>query len=343
MTSQDSWSEIKKRLSQLHADSSLIPFYPFLDKLQVWVEAQVYPENIFNALIWLIQEMSVQVEHGLSIHDVLDQVISGGFTQPDWSPENVHQYQTNGHIFQFVFSNFRDEIEPHKPDPGIPVPIVLLVMNDSDIEDLVTEKTLFKQLQKVLNKNGITDWTQRYRDKPEAWQPFSGTDGAESITHLVAESLEQAGNKMHPFIPVFHDIRKLNDTGNRHYLRTLRQEGCIVIMDSISIRHPAIFEAFQQSMLDAYPKTSVVTIAPFHTMFEVVRSMTVVFRLRISDMEFVKRNRDYAEDFSACREICEKEEFQHWLADRLRIMYPEIVGPTGIRAYMHEGLTGVGQ
>ncbi len=96
----------------------------------------------------------------------------------------------------------------------------------------------------------------------------------------------------------------------------LRGGGCVVVVDSISMRHPALQHALQQSMLDAYPKTSVVNIAPFQSAFELVRKMRVFLRLQVSDLEFDKRRRYRFEEYGVCREIYERYEFEQWLSDR---------------------------
>ncbi|MEO1097973.1 MAG: hypothetical protein AAFX57_09475, partial [Bacteroidota bacterium] len=117
------------------------------------------------------------------------------------------------------------------------------------------------------------------------------------------------------FFPSFKDIRTINS--DRTLLKTLRQDGCIVAIDVVSLCHPKLFKAFQQSLLDAYPNTFVVSIAPTYSIFPLVRRMTTLIQLDISEMEFSKRRTDKHEEFGACKEIFEEGECQQWLRDRL--------------------------
>jgi hypothetical protein len=86
------------------------------------------------------------------------------------------------------------------------------------------------------------------------------------------------------------------------------------------MRHPSLQRAYQLAMLDAYPKTSVVTIAPVARAFEVARSLTIIFHLRLADLEFARRRIDRFEEYGACKEISDRQEFQQWLLDRVRKM-----------------------
>jgi hypothetical protein len=141
------------------------------------------------------------------------------------------------------------------------------------------------------------------------------------------------------FVPEFIDIRTINDEGSRHLLRKLRRDGCVIIMDSISMRHPTIYRGFHQSALDAYPSTSVVSIAPIHSAFEVLREMTLVIQIRASDMEFTKRRYDDDEDYGICEELCDEQRFKRWFMDRVKkLSGSKAATQTGIRPYMFNEL-----
>jgi len=293
--------------------------------------------------------MGIDVQRGRSIDDVVDQVVAGKYVQPGWDVHSV--FQANRDIIQVILGGFRDEIKLAEPVQSFPVPIVLLAMNAVEAQELasgaafcdypVELRTDFERLQALLSENGVADWQRRYRETPEAWQPFSSANNAENITHLVVQALDPIQRAERQFAPSFQDIRTLSDASNRRLLGGLRRNGCVVIMDCISMRHPAIQRAFQQSALDAYPSTSMVAIAPIHSMFEVMRQMTIMIRLCISDMEFAKRRGDLHEEFGACIEVCDRQELQHWLVDRVRKLYPsEVATQTGIRAFMYKDIAG---
>jgi len=195
----------------------------------------------------------------------------------------------------------------------------------------------FADLQAHLSGNGAADWIDRYRSTSQEWQPFSSTEGAETIEQLIGSTLSRITGYESRFVPEFIDIRTLNEERNRPILKELRQEGCVVVMDIISMRHPTINRDFYQSALDAYPNTSVVSIAPINSAFDVLREMSLIIQLRISDMEFAKRKRDDNEEYGICEELCEERQFSHWLTDRVKkLPVTKAVPKKGILSYMHK-------
>jgi hypothetical protein len=345
MSSEATWQRIEDKLSQLLEEDRYARFHPLVQKLKQWSSARSYPPQIFEGFIEIVSRMQDELDEGRSsIQDVLDQTLTGTFIQPDWDVNSV--FQTNGHIFQFVLGNFRKEIESEIATPNIHVPIVLLVMNAVEADDLMNGtlldaspdeiKTDFESLQSHLRGHGAADWIERYKTTPQEWQPFSGAEGAESIEELIIQTLRSITGYESAFVPLFIDIRTLNEERNRLALRELRQEGCVVIIDSISMRHPIIHREFYQSSLDAYPNTSVVSIAPMNSAFDVLREMNLIIQMRIADMEFTKRMYD-DEDYGTCEELCEERRFKHWLADRVKKLTRHQAAPQkSIRSYMHK-------
>lgn len=329
MSTDEAWKEIQSKLSQLLADQAFSTFHSFLEKLQQWSSAKQYTPEIYRGFVEIFQKMSLDVQAGNSIPDLLHQASTGGYVQPDWEVHSV--YQTNGHIFQFIFDKFRSELGSAQPKPA-EIPVVLLVMDAAEAEELATLTAFksypaklrnnFTRLKKRLDKE-VPDWQKRYQNLPELWQPFSSFGGATSIKQLVITALDiaqsihdQRHKQPVPFTPSFKDIRTINN--DRVSLKQLRRSGCVIIMDSISMCHPAILQAFQRSLLDAYADTFVVTFAPAYSMLEEVRKMTAAFQFCLADLEFSKRRHDHDEEYGTCKEIWEELEFQHWLKDRLR-------------------------
>src|SRR5262249_54966432 len=138
-----------------------------------------------------------------------------------------------------------------------------------------------------------------------------------TIGQLVTQVLDELNKDVGyqpPLAPEFQDIRTLHQ--NRHLLRRLRRDGCVAILDSISLRHPVLQRAFQQSVLDAYPTTSIVTIAPVEPAVAAARKLTVVLKLQFAELEFSKRRLDY-EDGRACEELSDAQRFEEWLLYRV--------------------------
>lgn len=328
MSSDEAWNDVQLKLSQLLGDKAFAHFHPFLEKLQQLSSAKSYPPEIFAGFIEIFQKMNVEVQAGRSVPDVLRQVITGGYIQPEWDVHNV--YQANGHVFQFVFNKFLDELGSSQPKP-IEVPIVLLVMDAAEVKELVSLSAFqgypaklrndFRRLKNRLDKE-VPGWEKRYQAAAELWQPFSSAHGEISIKQLVIKALDVA-KEIHEeryeqtasFSPSFRDIRTINN--DRAFLKRLRRDGCVIVMDIISMCHPVILRSFQQSLLDAYSDTFVMTFASTYSVLEEVRKMTAAFQFCLSDLEFAKRRSDHDEEYGACKEIWEELDFQHWLKDRL--------------------------
>jgi len=319
MSSDDIWNKINGELSRLLRDQSFTGFHPHLEKIQQWssVEPKIYPPDFFEFLLKLIIKMKADIQQGNTIEKLIEQARQGSYIQPEWDVNSV--YQANGDVFQFVFNTF-SELTPKAEDrKGIEIPVVLLAMKDIELQELISGKILsqysskvnddFIDLKDILDGDSTTiDWVNRYHANPELWQPFSASDNSPNIKDLIIQaidSLQESYEKI-SFFPSFKDIRTLN--ADRALLRTLRQDGCIVAIDVVSLCHPKLFKAFQQSLLDAYPSTFVVSIAPIYNVFPLVRQMTTLIQLNISEMEFSKRRTDKHEEFGACKEIFEEGE-----------------------------------
>jgi len=342
MSTDEAWKKVQSQLSQLLGDKAFSHFHSFLEKLQQLSSAKPYPPEIFAGFVEIVQKMNVEVNAGRSVPDILRQASTGGYIQPEWDVHSV--YQANGHVFQFVFGKFLDEMGASHSKP-IEVPIILLVMDAVEAEELASLSAFqnypaklrndFKRLKKRLNKE-IPDWQNRYQNTPELWQPFVKSHDEISIKLLVIQALDIAKDmngeikgKVVSFHPLFQDIRSIND--DRAFLKRLRRDGCVIIMDIISMCHPVILRSFQKSLLDAYSDTFVMTFAPTYSILEEVHKVTATFHVCLSELEFVKRRSDHDEDYGACQEIWKESDFQHWLKDRSGKTIDQRVAPRSKR------------
>ncbi len=222
MGSDKTVPEIQDKISTLLRNKELAVFYPLLEILHRHAIAipPPYPLDVFYGLIELIQHMAKDISGGRHVGDILNEAMSGNYIQPQWEVENV--FQAHGNIYQFILGQFRDEIEPSKPDPRIAVPVVLLVMTENEAKEL-TDGTAFKnypqelqvdfkRLQELLSSHGINDWPQRYKASPEAWQPFSSGETASNIQQMMEKALGLIKNIQKPLVPHFVYIRDLNES-----------------------------------------------------------------------------------------------------------------------------------
>jgi hypothetical protein len=307
------WQPVQDALGKLQGSADSAEFGPLLQKLQVQLNARLYAPEVFDAFIYLIRRMNSDVNNNLNtLRRLLDMTIEGRYVQ-EFEPVS-EVLQENNHIFKQLLSDFRETLPS---DPATPIHIVLVVMSRAE----AVEMTQFEPLQTLLQARG--NWTERYQEQPEDWHPFGAEGSASSIKQVVTKALGEVAVPGLSLVPVFEDIRTLSRPEQRHLLKKLRREGCVVVIDSISLYHPFLQRAFEQSALETYPQTSVVTISPTRNFAEFVREMTFVFKFKLQDMEFIKRAQE--EDEYTCDEILEDDDlrFQRWLRNRVKSMYSQ--------------------
>jgi len=323
----DVWRQIDEDLEQLHKDTTLLRFHPFIVEIKRWAatEPPVYDPDIFRTLMDLIRQMGKDVKQGKPVQAVLEQAASrsGAYNQPFWDVNNV--YQAHGNIFQIILNKWRDEIEPNR----IRLPIVLLVMIEKDAFELNSGVAFqgypnelredFKRLQQLLNQRGITNWIGNYdKQKSKEWRPFK--ESPESIEQLINRALLRIEDLQMPIEADFIDIHTLNESQNRHTLRQLRKEGCVVILDVISMQHPVIQHEFRHSLLDVFPTTIVARVAPVADALSIEQHMVVVIEKHI-EVEFYKRFHMDWDD--KCQEVTNPSELARWLKNQVPKLLPD--------------------
>ena len=227
------------------------------------------------------------------------------FIQEKWTVDQVTNAQN---IFNFILSPVKNGVE--EPEPSITIPVVLLVMNREEAEELDSNKIkvempkdyldAFKNL-KVLLK---ADWLDHYGKRPEEWRPFE--DSNKSIEDWMIDMFEEVRvreKQQKSIIPDFIDIRTLPT--DRKKLKALRANGCFVINDVISMWHPVIQHGYRASLLDAFPSTFVFRISPIDQALQDSQPL-IAFTEKYSDLEFFKRTADFD---LGCRNFLESQEF----------------------------------
>jgi hypothetical protein len=207
---------------------------------------------------------------------------------------------------------------------GCEINIVLLVMNQSEAEKLDSENVFsdyntelrrnFQILKQTLANNGVIDWVNHYQSTSEQWQPFNQDIPQKNITQLIEEVIEYIRPRP-KIVSKFIDIRELNQYNHSSFklLQQLRHEGCIIIMDVISMQHPEMQHLFKSTALDAFPNTLVLMVAPIYSVFDIVTSIKGVIEQRI-DIEFYRR---LELNDSKCMKISDKTIFRNWLIGKV--------------------------
>jgi len=210
--------------------------------------------------------------------------------------------------------------------PTLAVPVVLAVMNTELLEELHSGAAFaagpselesdFRALEQVLEQEGCGDLAGRYGTRGADWRPF-GPQGPtiEKVVNEIFVWVNGHGKYTRRVDPWMLDLRDALD--DRSTLLTLRK-GCIVVLDTISMRHPSVQRWFHRSMLDAYPSTAVLAVAPIARVHEVSRDLSVFIQLPVGDLEFAKRLFDLNEVAGICKESAKLEEIEQWLVTRVR-------------------------
>lgn len=318
---------------------------------EIWDSIQLSPEIIeLKQSIQDAKRKAITLGVPLEVHEMLTSLISGInggamnsdldapadilYNQENWTTETVNQA---GSIFQVYIGAEFSKVQLQSRQ--IELPIVLVVMNQKEAEELASAQAcrfspeqLQVDSQAIEEITGAENWQQRYSGAASQWRPVVDPSyESMTIKQLVEQALQdlQTQEQYEGILsPRFVDIHEVNYPENRSLLRKLRSEGCIVIMDSISIRHPVIQQALQLSLIDSSPRTSIITIAK-EDLLNTLLNMSVVLELCISQIEAYRRRSDrFGEDHEFVRVSCQESD-NHWqfefvkkLRNRLRTLYP---------------------
>jgi len=237
--------------------------------------------------------------------------------------------QPNRDLIMATFNLVIDKRE--LPTRTVPVPIVPVVMTSKEAQDLVSGAAFtgvasglradFQRLNSELLSAGITGWNANYGARREHWLPIGSQSGlsldaeinAAVNQHNAAAALEK------PLHAEFYDLPALVAPASRAALRRLRRQGCIVIIDTISIRHPLLLRGLQQSLLDTSAQTAVLTLAPHPNALTLTKSMTFTLELALRESELAARAGDPP---YWCDELSAVEQFPRWFLKTLAAVFP---------------------
>jgi len=195
-------------------------------------------------------------------------------------------------IFNLIFESVK------KGNPSIPVSIILLVMTAQEAQELKDEMIYqeynnpiyyqqFNDLMTTLKNDKVEDALDRYGKTPEDWKPFGINDM--TIGEFIAGKLKAIDEFQKPLVPNFVDLRLLTNDDTEEQARKelvrLRNNGCLVVMDVISLYHPTIQRVYRRSLIDAYPKVAVARLAPSSDVLKIAQQM-ISFQEHFINFEF---------------------------------------------------------
>lgn len=334
------WDEFVKEFEQIEANPDYKPFRAILEHTRAVIgraDAHRQQRDMDGArgLLNFVEVLRSKYEAGEDVTPILDKTATGNI-QLDWLVKgDVKQANQNyidhsrQFVMQIVMAN-ANELNITAQHPKILVPIVPVVMTQAQANELIT-RTIFQGEPQIL-ENGFdeldkflqgeaADWIDRYGARPQDWKPFGSGPNDLTLEQLIINALtgleEEFKDLDCPLAASFGNVIDLSQGDGRSNLRRIRDSGCIVILDVVSIRHPKLQRAFHQTLLDAFPRTSVVSIAPSEKSYKLATSLAVLVQLKVEEMEFQRRRADPG-DWGASEKIFEEQAFKPWLSTRLQ-------------------------
>ena len=228
-----------------------------------------------------------------------------------------------------VFKIALQGIKEMPGEPSVEVAFVLLALTKQQADELALQRVFddqpvlrqnFIALSDYLEKVGAGKWPDNYGASPEHWRPR----GERSIAELIGATLDELNESgvFKKLVPKFYDMQVLADgtRASRNLVRHLRRNGCLVIADAISLRHPALLRAYQRCLFDVFPNTSVLTLTPGADALGLMQGMVYALQLNLQDSEFKLRFDDLVEN-RACQVESQLDDVPHWLVGQVKRIY----------------------
>jgi hypothetical protein len=183
------------------------------------------------------------------------------------------------------------------------LPIVLVVMTPAEATELETGAAFDNDTQALRSYfdqeirpkvSGIAGWRSRYQEQPADWRPFGGGPDRslrKTIEGAIGDWLQRTP-RAERLRAKYLDIRTINAPANREQLNQLRLDGCLIVIDHVSLCHPRLFNEYRRSLLDVFPQTVLLKLAPFdHVPIEEFE-VAVPFKQRFDSFFFERMTLD---------------------------------------------------
>lgn len=279
-----------------------------------------YDEDIIAGILYLIKKLHNERFNQKKFRSIFE-YLAMGYIPYEWNIERLVSEENKDFFLNAIsalFNQSRRELSNLKL--GVPVPIVLVIMNEKELGEIVSKdifnlypyglKRNFCKFISSVERNGRGNWHQNYDTSIRNWKPFR----EKTIEKLINESLNKARKETRKaLVPVFIDIHDINKNSFRNTLKILRERGCILILDSISLHHPEIQKSLIKTMLDAFPRTIIARVLPENKPIEFVNQLIVVLEL-YSEFEFTKR----LQEDDNCGLLWEETNLNMWLSSRTK-------------------------
>ena len=325
------WGRLRQELSSMEAAGAYRNVKPLLERARYLVEAGQQPQVASDFLV-LAQVLNKEFENGAVL-------------QPGWNVNTVVQAaKVDLNLEMAPLRAALEEIGAalRPKQQVIPVDIVPLIMTAEEADSLVSGAA-FSASQQVLQQDfamlaacldglGLPDWRRHYGNRRQDWRPFEDKrpDAPTIAQHIETRLRDIARNDRlaKQLSPVVHDVANLGR--DEALLKQLRRDGCIVLIDSLSLRHPKLLAALQRTLLDVFPRCSVFTFAPDRGALQLLEEMTHALQVTLRDSELRRRVQDPLQEFPCVDLIRTNEPLYGWaLVNSVRKLYGEKAAVVG--------------
>jgi len=162
----------------------------------------------------------------------------------------------------------------------IGVPVCVLAMNATDLTALESSPDFlanrlgkpaadqYGRLKEALGSSGIA-WKERYQTSRTDWRPF--LQGGRSLGEILQQLIKDLNQRALPKLKHRHlklqwyplDALLGGADSLRQTYRDVARSGLIMVVDEVSLFHPDLREAFQNSPFFNNDQVAIVTISPF--------------------------------------------------------------------------------
>jgi hypothetical protein len=162
-------------------------------------------------------------------------------------------------------------------------------LNTTD-NNLKTELNNFRDLTESLKDHGVIEFTRYYGRNREDWKPYTCSDKTIKeiileIVNEVNEYYQQQESNMSVIKPYFlsTDCFESDFSKRANTWHELRQQGCVIIVDSVSLFHPGIRDKFLRAEISSNENVSILTLSPVNPCM--VEANKILEELVINQME----------------------------------------------------------
>ncbi len=171
--------------------------------------------------------------------------------------------------------NLYEQYGPYVTIPSKDVHFITAAMTETEAEALVSghafvraaadEAQLFQRFSALLPEFALDDLTRFYAPQRDLWQPppHEGVTIRQTILDIVERINYKSPRDMPQIRPNFISEQFFStDLETRRLTWQSGETGCIIVIDSISLFHPWIYETLQQSEMSSRDDVALLVLSP---------------------------------------------------------------------------------